>query len=225
MSLAMLRSDGSVIAHGIIMSAPMVLALLTGRKTVTRRTSDRWAKVSPGDRLWVRETWRTVALGDKMSPSFLGEEWGAIYGSSPATPDVPIRYEADGAEAHTDRLEDGGGGWSKRARPAIHLPRWASRIVLEVVSIDREQGVEGVNAIRRGDVLPSVTDAEAIAEGIYSVSASPCDGLSSALTWTWGQSAPRFATPRLAYLALFREINGDAMPDHLWRIEFRRIGP
>ena len=198
--------------HGIMFTGAMVRALLAGRKDVTRRTSDVWARRKPGDRLWVKETWRTIRFGDEMSPSFLGEEWGAIYGSGPATPNVPVWYIADGTKVHTDCIDELGGGWSDKMRPAVHMPRWASRTLLEVVSVTREPGIG-----EDGRELPAVTDNEAIREGIYLGSRG----------WTWDESDPTIPelihTPRLAYLALFRTINPGPMPDHLWRIEFRRV--
>jgi hypothetical protein len=81
-----------------------------------------------------------------------------------------------------------------------------------LVSVTREPGTG-----EDGRELPAVTDNEAIREGIYLGSRG----------WTWDESDPTipelFHTPRLAYLALFRKINPGPMPDHLWRIEFRRV--
>lgn len=44
----------------ILFQDPMVQAIIDGRKTVTRRASDRWATVEPGTLLWVRECWAPV---------------------------------------------------------------------------------------------------------------------------------------------------------------------
>jgi hypothetical protein len=99
--------------HPIIFSAPMVRAILDGRKTQTRRTSDRWTKVKPGDRLWVRETWALTEQAG-MHPS-----------------DAYTVYRATDPDWET--ME----GW--KWRPSIHIPRAASRITLEVVSIRQER--------------------------------------------------------------------------------------
>ena len=59
----------------IMFSAPMVRAILDGRKTMTRRTSDRWGKLQPGDLLWVKEKfggidphWHYAATSDLSGP-------------------------------------------------------------------------------------------------------------------------------------------------------------
>ena len=129
--------------HPILFSGPMVLAILDGRKTQTRRLAwvrhDRedspalvtkvengnryraspWQKARPGDRLWVRETWRPIHSSD---------------------PQRGARYRAD--LGRDDTL------W----RPSIHMPRWASRITLEVtgVKIERVQEISEEDALAEG---------------------------------------------------------------------------
>jgi hypothetical protein len=194
--------------HGIMFTGAMVRALLAGRKDVTRRTSDVWARRKPGDRLWVKETWRTPAMLNAMSPRGIAE-WCREAGYE--RPWCPIRFVAD--DAYNNAIKHGHiaaewGGWSSRLRPSLMMPRWASRTLLEVVSVTREPGTG-----EDGRELPAVTDNEAIREGVH------FDGTG----WTWDARAPTYSTPRLAYLALFRSINPGPMPDHLWRIEFRRV--
>jgi hypothetical protein len=129
----------------ILFSAPMVRAVLAGTKTQTRRIvrgSIRGQVVdpdnpepvltncpygAPGDRLWVREA--------------------HAIGSSHAPDDYPhVHYLADGARHHHD-----GGSICREAdtpattpfagpwRPSIHMPRWASRLDLEVTEVRVEQ--------------------------------------------------------------------------------------
>ena len=137
----------------ILFSAPMVRALLAGTKTQTRRAfapdlfiSGGGAVVrmksaaaagvtgiseahcpywrAPGDRLWVREAWRTSPMFNDKPPRDL--------------PDfAPLRYEAD------DALRGAWAGYGLAShgkyRPPMFMPRWASRLTLEVtgVRVDR----------------------------------------------------------------------------------------
>lgn len=123
----------------ILFSAPMVHAILDGRKTQTRRVVNKKAALDclaagfepsfltlpgntdlcqygqPGDRLWVRETW-----------AYHVQAVGAV-----CDEDGPFVYRADPmAEQH--RLCD-------RWRPSIHMPRAASRITLEVTAVRVER--------------------------------------------------------------------------------------
>lgn len=90
-----------------------------------------------GDRLWVRESWRSHAHYDDLAPSEMGGE-------------EPIRYEADGA--HQTR---GYPAISKlgRYRAARHMPRWASRLTLIVTEV-------------RVQRLQDIGEEDARAEGI-----------------------------------------------------------
>ena len=109
----------------ILFQGAMVRALLAGTKTQTRRpvkceVTDYGgalltAKVcpygQPGDRLWVRESWRTVAPG--AGYSHLATDGDGQY------PPGPLRLHK----------------W----RPSIHMPRAACRLVLEITAVRVER--------------------------------------------------------------------------------------
>lgn len=109
-----------------------------------------WLKYScpygkPGDTLWVRETWDF-------------RDWS----DSPDDRQIMLMYGADGEQ----RLAIAPEGWNpmvyghERWRPSIHMPRWASRITLEVESVRVER-------------LQAISEADAIAEGIKPFPSSP----------------------------------------------------
>jgi hypothetical protein len=143
--------------HPILFSGPMIRAILAGTKTQTRRIvrvperlspvpADAWLPWCPygtaGDHLWCRET---CALVPASAYRCSREEDG-----SP----VPHRVSPDGTEWAIYRE-----GWSRSApyrwRPSIHMPRWASRITLEVRSVRVER-------------LQDISEADARAEGVES---------------------------------------------------------
>lgn len=78
---------------------------------------------APGDRLWVRETWG-YACG--------------VHGKPPECDQSCIGYRAD-----NDNIDE------KNWRPSIFMPRWASRIVLEIVKVR----VERLQVISHEDVI------------------------------------------------------------------------
>jgi hypothetical protein len=159
----------------ILFSGSLVRAILEGRKTQTRRPvkqqhiqvdgtghpfTMRWDAEeginwrrdvpspygTPGDRLWVRETWRPeVAHSHGMDACDCG--------------DVFVTYAADGKGRI---FEDGvmPNDWvlpeaarRKKNVPSIHMPRWASRINLEVTEVRVER-------------LQAITEEDARAEGV-----------------------------------------------------------
>lgn len=134
----------------------------------------------PGDRLWVREAWR------------VGKGYDDAPGSAFTSPTV--WYEADG-NLPIDRIG--------RYRHARFMPRWASRITLEVVAVRVER-------------LQDISDADAIAEGLVRDKGG----------WRGAPDLPWFASPVAAYRSLWESINGDGSWDAnpwVWVVEFSRI--
>lgn len=151
----------------ILFSGPMVRAIMDGRKTMTRRVvkpqpemvfdgeslSDGnayggwepklppWSKwpYQLGDTLWVRETWQGAVDGDEPL-------YGIIYRASWNANEPAFKRD--------DRAEKYFTGVSKW-RPSIHMPRWASRITLEVTGVRVER-------------LQDITEHDAIGEGVIS---------------------------------------------------------
>jgi hypothetical protein len=126
--------------HPILFSPVMVRALIAGRKSVTRRLSPQWMKVKAGDRLWVRETCESYPL-----PNILTGE---------PTDATCARYSADKSAVLSEDGFDFSWWYSKPVCPNIHMPRWASRILLDVEEDTRPER------------LQEITEEDAIAEGV-----------------------------------------------------------
>jgi hypothetical protein len=99
-----------------------------------------------GDRLWVRETWALVHFDVSD-----GECWGVDDWDGPIPKEQPPfyapLYAADAGYSGED-AESRGFRW----RPSIHMPRWASRITLEIagVRVERLQGISEEDAWAEG---------------------------------------------------------------------------
>lgn len=150
----------------ILFNAPMVRAILAGTKTQTRRVVNpqpvelpdfnrgrlsynvrgsvyrAWNPAvmvpscpygQPGDRLWVRETFGHFERNDQLKPG------------------CEIFYRADGEGPHLEP-------W----RPSIHLPRWASRILLEItrVRVERLHEISRGDAMAEGCPFPNMADGD-----------------------------------------------------------------
>jgi hypothetical protein len=203
----------------ILFSAPMVRAILEGRKTQTRRvvkpprnrdsfvvlnhgegwwpyqSDDGESEVcsdgnerpynspygQPGDRLWVREAFRFYDSRTEC----------ACYD--------PCNCARDNGKPIYRATADCSGEY--KWKPSIHMPRWASRITLEIVSVR----VERLNEIRPADCI-----AEGIEVGDFADIQHDCaNGISL---------VDRFC-------ALWESINGAGSWQQnpwVWVIEFRR---
>lgn len=180
-----------------------------------------------GDRIWVRETWATLGNEDGCSVDWndnlcKGNEKSAarIYRASceQRHGDFGLWSIPDDADwkPHTEN-EKFEGAW----RPSIHMPRWASRILLEISDVR----VERLNSINEHDAI-----AEGLAEiskdgRIYKYGVPDRDGYPGTddCGWPWHEWE-RY--PISAYRKLWESIYGDdswqANP-WVWVIEFKRI--
>jgi len=158
-------------------------------------TSRQWEKefflerrrIQPGDRLWVREAWRTWVDDDHLSPRQIVDIFEDPETSEPG--DKPtIQWQADGAVTHpgATTLQPG------RLRASMHLPRILSRLTLIVTDV-------------RVQRLQDISEEDARAEGAYIAPRSgrvADDYVSMALAGAW------FATARGWYADLWNRING-----------------
>lgn len=199
----------------IIFNAEMVKAIFDGRKTQTRRaltshhinlikfaahigecypledmhdgSQSYYLQYCPfgqiGDRLWVRETW-CMSVNDDGHPINSSGELTSnecaelFYRSTP-----PKNLDAK---------------WV----PSIHMPRWASRINLEITGIRVER-------------LNDISEADALAEGMD-------NGTSDA-----AMAAGWYEKPQRAFQRLWTQIYGEeswSSNPWVWVIEFKQGG-
>lgn len=217
--------------RGILMSTPMVRATLRelDPKTQTRRVvaasvrhvADGIAYGAPhpggfgeggevipcpygvpGDRLWLREAWRVARQHDAKPPRDLPPKTMTVFfeaGGSIAN-QMSGRWERDDWPTTAAERPD----WVGRYRHARFMPRWASRITLEVTEVRIER-------------LQDISEMDAVAEGIDRRGHG----------WAWYSDAELYTTqPVTSYRDLWEQINGqdswEANP-WVWVVGFKRL--
>jgi len=150
-------------ARSILFSGPMVRALLAGAKTQTRRAihgppeAARNRFGQPGGRLWVRETFYAFGRWEtRFNAGKQREEWYFV--DMTRERGLAYRYEADLDAAAIPKARRAAGAaptWHKR--PALFMPRAASRLLLQVVAVrvERLQDISAGDALAEG-ILPDM---------------------------------------------------------------------
>lgn len=217
-----------MIEHPILFSDEMVRAILDGRKTQTRRVlrpqpptlndlypvyngylgawqwrvRGNWYQAhvkdsycpygTAGERLWVRETWFPL-----QAPNECWKE-----GSKP-----DVVYRADHPKEEVTRAD-----WTSigvtRWRPSIFMPRWASRITLEVTGVRLER-------------VQSISVEDCMAEGVVDVRLAVETGYPS----RWPNIPTRLAMFRGVWDSINGKRPGCAWADNPWVyvVEFKRV--
>ncbi|MGP2833554.1 morphogenetic protein [Serratia nevei] len=136
----------------VIFNGEMVRAILDGRKTQTRRIAKAdnsnhllgcpFGQV--GDLLWVREAYQGPLFNFDQMETYLEDT------SKFERPEF-CEYRADGGRTpeYYDADDNLRHGW----KPSIHMPRWASRITLEITAVRVER-------------LNDISEEDAKAEGV-----------------------------------------------------------
>ncbi|HCI5635225.1 TPA: morphogenetic protein [Klebsiella pneumoniae] len=212
--------------RGMIFNGEMVRAILDGRKTQTRRPvkfpvldknlgcelagNELAGELSagnylnsafgkPSDRIWVRETFQGPLFDYEQMDAYLEDS------SRFETPEF-CQYAADGG--HRPEYQDADDNLRHGWRPSIHMPRWASRILLEITDVRVER-------------LNTISEKDAAAEGV-----PPAGSLLPDYPGTFLTPKGDFATAKVAFQRLWESIYGEESwkaNGWVWVISFKRV--
>jgi hypothetical protein len=179
--------DAPLRGKPIIFSSPMVKALLDGRKTQTRRTV-KWldGNLNPkstyavGYRLWVREAFviESDCSYGIMEPLPVDRPVKTLEDGDGCEYHLIPHYRATEPEPHIVSEYQDTDDDRTRWRPSIHMPRWASRLTLNVTEVRVER-------------LQDISEEDALAEGTLEATEVPyigsmtCDQASDAFRLLW----------------------------------------
>lgn len=206
--------------RGMIFNGEMVRALLDGRKMQTRRPvkfpvhdknlgcelagNELAGELSagnylnsafgkPGDRIWVREAFRVHSRATDVAT--------LVYKASERNSWTEQTHRVPVAVCNKPATPE---KWT----PSLHMPRWASRILLEITYVR----VERLNAI---------SEEDATAEGV-----PPAGSLLPDYPGTFLTPKGDFATAKVAFQRLWESIYGEESwkaNGWVWVISFKRV--
>lgn len=239
-----MSTETKVKERPILFSGPMVRAILEGRQTQTRRIVKlanayhdcgrheimewrnqnevwfglyEWNTVaslrcpygSVSERLWVRETFRNT-IDDK---SFCCIQYKSDESIRSLLCDNNGEGDCVGTKNHKEPLQQIGKP-GPPYKPSIHMPRWASRITLEITSVRIER-------------LNNISEADALAEGIERRNISWNHAANEYKYYGWLEKHDQWSlSPLNSYESLWESINGPgswAINPWVWVIEFKQI--
>ncbi|MBD9585768.1 hypothetical protein IB254_01750 [Pseudomonas sp. PDM03] len=212
----------------ILFSAPMVRAILEGRKTVTRRAVNPQPVLTEGSGFsWKghlfgsgsdsRETSRNFSHhccpygkpGDRL---WVRETWTRAGNGDPGY----LTYRATYPDCLPPDLENIPPASELRWKPSIHMFRRDSRILLEITDVRVER-------------LQDISEKQALAEGIVGVAFRPDDGWPICTGYMVGPDDGKTGlqtTAAKAFAGLWDSVGGDwnANP-WVWVVEFKQVTP
>jgi hypothetical protein len=181
----------------------------------------------PGDRLWVRESWKISSFMEGDPISFQYKD-GTIKEENERAGEFGNNYEewyekviiqsSDYLEKIKHPMDDEGiyhwehGKSPLPWRPSIFMPRWASRILLEVVSVRVER-------------VKDISENDAYSEGIRHIPKF-VNNINFA-SWSDDVCSYNYPTAKEAFHGLWDSINGKKYPwdanPYVWVIEFKVV--
>ncbi|HBZ8551638.1 TPA: hypothetical protein MM834_004294 [Salmonella enterica subsp. houtenae] len=218
--------------RGMIFNAEMVRAILDGRKTQTRRVLGTYQDAvkfcpewdvngkqifivlgekdhtgmnpvitaipcpfgQPGDRIWVRETFRVHSRATDFAT--------LVYRASVRNSWTEQTHRVPVAVCNKPATAD---KWT----PSIHMPRWASRILLEITDVRVER-------------LHSISERDALREGLFQLPASGRYCLQPGMQYFGMASHSAKEVYSWLWASVYGEESWAANP-WVWVIEFKRV--
>lgn len=216
--------------RGMIFNAEMVRAILDGRKTQTRRVMKPQPEPCPaprGGHWWPSNVFKTMLHVEEEMQNGKGG-WGGLVGdvcpfgdvgdriwvretwaeAGASAPDLKL-YRANYPAHVPTHYENVPPAEDVRWTPSIHMPRWASRITLEITDVRVER-------------LHSISERDALREGLFQLPASGRYCLQPGMQYFGMASHSAKEVYSWLWASIYGEESWAANP-WVWVIKFKRV--